>query len=305
MFLSLLGILAVQLGFAQQKTIKGTITDDTGLPLPGATVLIENTTRGVSTDFDGNFSITASVNEVLIVSNIGYADQRVPINENDVYNITMFVDNELEEVVITGVAGKTDTKKVSFAVGKVNEDLIQQTPGVNPANALRSKVSGVTVVQGSGLPGQASAIRIRGATAIVGSQSRLIIVDGVILEGTLADINSEDIQSMEVLKGSAAYSLYGSRAANGVIQIFTKRGNANLGTNVKIRSEYGISYIPEPRLPQIAQHHYYKVDGSGQFLLDSSGGLQLDDDGIIDNDFPVPARNLNAWEAEFYTTGGE
>ena len=96
MFLSLLGILAVQLGFAQQKTIKETITDDTGLPLPGATVLIENPTRGVSTDFDGNFSITASVNEILIVSNIGYADQRVPINENDVYNITMFVDNELE-----------------------------------------------------------------------------------------------------------------------------------------------------------------------------------------------------------------
>ena len=183
--MTLLGILMVQLGFAQEKTITGTVTDETGLPLPGATVVVENNTRGVSTDFDGNFSITASVNEVLIVSYIGYADQRITINENDVYNIGMLTDNELEEVVITGVAGKTDTRKVSFAVGKVNEGLIQQTPGVNPANALRSKVSGVTVVQGSGLPGQASAIRIRGATALVGSQSPLIIVDGVVLEGTL------------------------------------------------------------------------------------------------------------------------
>ena len=111
-------------------------------------------------------------------------------------------------------------------------------------------------------------------------------MDGVILEGTLADINSEDIQNMEILKGSAASSLYGSRAANGVIQIFTKRGNANIGTNVKVRSEYGISYIPEKRLPRIAQHHNYQLDSSGNFLLDDAGGLQLESDGIIDNDFP-------------------
>ena len=91
---------------------------------------------------------------------------------------------------------------------------------------------------------------------------------------------------MEVLKDSAASSLYGSRAANGVIQIFTKRGNTSFGTNVKIRSEYGISYIPENRLPQIAQHHNYLLDSSGGFLLDNSGGFQLEDDKIIDNDFP-------------------
>ena len=156
--------------------------------------------------------------------------------------------NELEEVVLTGVAGRTDTKKVSFAVGKVGEDVIQQTPGVNPANALRSKVAGVTVVQGSGLPGTGSAIRIRGATALVGSQSPLIIVDGVILEGTLADINSEDIQNMEILKGSAASSLYGSRAANGVIQIFTIEVIPIL-EQTSGTITVPISYIPEQRLP--------------------------------------------------------
>ena len=279
-------MFTLSVGLAQQKSISGTILDETGGPLPGATVLVEGTNRGVTTDFDGNFSIQASEGETLIVSYVGYADQSIPIGSQDSYSATLSPDNELEEVVLTGVAGKTDLKKVSFSVGKVGEDAIQQAPGVNPANALRSKVPGVTVVQGSGLPGQSSSIRIRGATALVGSQSPLIIVDGVILEGTLADINSEDIQSMEVLKGSAASSLYGSRAANGVIQIFTKRGNTNFGTNVKIRSEYGISYIPENRLPQIAQHHNYQLDSSGEFLLDNSGGLQLEDDKIIDNDFP-------------------
>ncbi len=283
---SLLGLLTLHMGWAQTN-ISGTVNDETGAPLPGATVIIEGTSIGVATDFDGNFSIQASQGETLLITYVGYADQRITVGSEDSYTINMSLDNELEEVVITGVAGRTDTRKVSFAVGKVGEDVIQQTPGVNPANALRSKVSGVTVVQGSGLPGTASAIRIRGATALVGSQNPLIIVDGVILEGTLADINSEDIQSMEVLKGSAASSLYGSRAANGVIQIFTKRGNASIGTNVKIRSEYGVSYIPEARLPKIAQHHYYQVDGSGQFLLDNAGGLQIDSDEIIDNDFPV------------------
>ena len=279
--------------WAQQKTIRGTVLDETDTPLPGATVIIDGTAEGVSTDFDGNFSINATIGDVLVVSYVGYADQRITVGDQDNLTINLALDNELEEVVLTGVAGRTDTKKVSFAVGKVGEDVIQQTPGVNPANALRSKVAGVTVVQGSGLPGTGSAIRIRGATALVGSQSPLIIVDGVILEGTLADINSEDIQNMEILKGSAASSLYGSRAANGVIQIFTKRGNTNIGTNIKVRSEYGISYIPEQRLPEIAQHHYYKVDSSDNFLLDSSGGLQIDDDEIADNDFPNYFNSIN------------
>lgn len=270
-----------------QKTVTGTVFDDAGLPLPGATIIEQGTSNGTTTDFDGNFSLQAADDASLVISYVGYAEQTVSVAGQDSIVVTLSADNELDEVVLTGVAGKTDTRKVSFAVGKVGEELIQQTPGVNPANALRSKVSGVTVVQGSGLPGTASAIRIRGASSISGSQAPLIIVDGVILEGTLADINSEDIQNMEVLKGSAASSLYGSRAANGVIQIFTKRGSSSFGTSVKVRSEYGISYVPEERLPGIAQHHNYQLDGSGDFLLDSAGGLILEDDLIADNPFPA------------------
>ena len=284
----LLGIALMSPLFGwSQGLITGTVSDENGMPLPGATVVVEETNAGTTTDFDGNYQISASTGQTLIFSYVGYESQSVAVGISSSIDVQLQAANELEEVVLTGVAGKTDLKKVSFAVGKVNEDEIQQAPRVNPANAIRSKVPGVTVVQGSGLPGNASAIRIRGATSLIGSQAPLIILDGVILEGTLADINSEDIESMEILKGSAASSLYGSRAANGVIQIFTKRGISNLGTYIKIRSEYGVSYIPKTRLPSIAQHHNYQLDSDGQFLLDGEGGLQLEDDGIIDNDFPI------------------
>ena len=106
LFLSLLGILAVQLGFAQQKTITGTITDETGLPLPGAKVIIENTTRGVSTDFDGNFSIDVALNEILIISYVGYGDQRITIGAADNYSVALAPSNELEEVIVTSLGIK-------------------------------------------------------------------------------------------------------------------------------------------------------------------------------------------------------
>ena len=108
--MSLLGILMVQVGFAQQKTITGIITDETGLPLPGATVVIENTTRGVSTDFDGNFSIEAAAGEVLVASFVGYTDQRITIGAEDAYNLSLQPGNELEEVIITalGIERKKD-----------------------------------------------------------------------------------------------------------------------------------------------------------------------------------------------------
>jgi TonB-dependent SusC/RagA subfamily outer membrane receptor len=279
-------LLLSPLSIWAQEQVSGTVTDENGAPLPGATVVVEETNQGTTTDFDGNYQINAAQGQTIVFSYVGYESQSMAVGTSSSINMQLKAANELEEVVLTGVAGKTDLKKVSFAVGKVNEDEIQQAPGVNPANAIRSKVPGVTVVQGSGLPGNASAIRIRGATSLIGSQAPLIILDGIILEGTLADINSEDIESMEILKGSAASSLYGSRAANGVIQIFTKRGSSSLGTDIKIRSEYGVSYIPKTRLPSIAQHHNYQLDSDGQFLLDEEGGLQLEDDKIIDNDFP-------------------
>ena len=231
-FLTSLLFLFGVVAFAQQS-ISGTVTDESGVPMPGATV--QNNDDFTTTDFDGNFSLDANIGDNLTVSFVGYNTSNVSVTSATL-SIALTSSTNLDEVIVTGVAGATDLKKASFAVGKINAETIQKAPGINPGTAIRSKVSGVTVVQGSGLPGSAPSIRIRGASSLSGSQSPLIIVDGVVLNGSLSDINSEDIENVEVLKGSAAASLYGARGANGVINIFTKRGATKEGVEVRFRA---------------------------------------------------------------------
>ena len=115
-FWSLLGLLSLQIGWAQQKSITGNVTDETGLPLPGATIVIENTNRGVSTDFDGNYSIEATANEVLIISYVGYTDQRITIGAEDSYNASLQPGNELDEVVVTSLGIKREKQALGYAV---------------------------------------------------------------------------------------------------------------------------------------------------------------------------------------------
>ena len=124
--MSLLGILMVQVGFAQQKTIIGTITDESGIPLPGATVIIENTTRGVSSDFDGNFIIDAAENEVLIISFVGYSDQRITVGTADNYTVSLSSSNELEEVVFTSLGIKREKQALGYAISEVDNESIDQ-----------------------------------------------------------------------------------------------------------------------------------------------------------------------------------
>src|SRR6185295_12698506 len=153
----------------------------------------------------------------------------------------------------------TSTKKLPFAVGKVSADQLQETPGVTALSGLAGKVAGVRVVAASGEPGSAPSIRLRGATSISGSQEPLVIIDGTISRATLADIASEDIERIEVIKGAAASSLYGSDAANGVVQIFTKRGK-NLADGkllVTFRNEAGASFVTK-RIG-VSQAHAYQM----------------------------------------------
>lgn len=139
--MSLLGILMVQVGFAQQKTITGIITDETGLPLPGATVVIENTTRGVSSDFDGNFSINAESGEVLVISFVGYADHRVTVGTEDNYSVSLIPSNELEEVVVTSLGIKRE--KQAFGIKLFKYATI---PTKRKGNFIRFKKSQQTSV---------------------------------------------------------------------------------------------------------------------------------------------------------------
>jgi len=272
-----------------QVSVNGTIVDSNGTPLPGANIVVKNSTNGVTADFDGNFSIDITdVNAILVISYIGFITQEVSVTGKESINITLLEDAaKLDEVVVTGVISGTSKKKLAFTVAKVKAEDLQQTTSGNAVQALSGKVPGVRIVQSGGQPGAEPSVRLRGATSLTGSQKPLVIIDGIITEGSIADINPEDIASMEVIKDAAAASLYGSRAANGVIQIFTKRGSElqEGETKIILRNEFGYSF-PGRKYP-LATHHPFELDGKGQFILDGSNNLILEADGIVDNPYPL------------------
>jgi TonB-linked SusC/RagA family outer membrane protein len=296
--LTLLLAFVVQISFAQEKTVSGTVSDSEGV-LPGVNVTVKGTSSGTETDFDGKYSIKASNGDVLIFSYVGYKNVEKTVRSSNTINISMAEDaNVLDEIVVTGVARGTSTKKLGFSLAKVGEAALQQVPAVDAANALRGKVAGVRIVQPSGNPSSAPQIRLRGSTSISGSQSPLIIIDGIISDGSIRDVPVEDISSIEVVKGAAAASLYGSLAANGVIQIITKKGKGKM--QVGLRTEFGFSSI-ENSYPVSNKHSYLNdplgirngdwdndpsTPNTSNFGFDlTSGNRVLDPDGLFDNDY--------------------
>lgn len=311
--------LGVQMVFAQQKTVSGTVSDENGLPLPGATVIRAGTSSGTSTDFDGKYQLTANIGDTLEISYVGYATQSLTVGASNTYNVSMLLDNNLDEVIVTGVAIGTSTKKLGFSVGKVNKEELQEVPAVDPANALRGKVSGVRIVQASGNPASAPEIRLRGSTSISGNQRPLLIVDGIITDGSIRDIAVEDIESMEVVKGAAAASLYGSLAGNGVIQIITKKGKGQRDMKTTLRFETGQSGI-ENDYP-LSNTHPFVNDPLGIRFGDwdndsstpdtsnygfdlTSGNRVLDSDGLHDNEYLSRTYDnaKNIYTSQLFTT---
>lgn len=236
--------LVVQITFAQDRTITGTVTDGDGMPLPGVNVLVKGTTSGTQTDFDGKYSVQASMGDIIVFSYVGFETKQEVVEEENVIDVTMVVDAaQLEEVVVTGVAGATSRKKLSVTVNKVDAGDLEVIPATSAASALQGKVAGVNVTN-FGQPGSGSTIQLRGATNLFGGQDPLILVDGVQVNGGINDINTDDIASFEIVKGASASALYGSRAGNGVIVITTKRGKFNQeGPQVTLRNDIGMSQL--------------------------------------------------------------
>jgi TonB-linked SusC/RagA family outer membrane protein len=191
-------------------------------------------------------------------------------------------------VVVTGVSEATSTTKTPFAVSVIDNTTIKEVPSVSsPVAALQGKVAGASLQNTSGQPGSAPAIRLRSATSLTGRQDPLIIIDGTISRLSLSDINSEDIERIEIIKGAAASSLYGSDAANGVVQIFTKRGAslAEEQSSFTFRNEVGQNWLP--RIIPTAQTHNYQLNQDGSFVIASNGGRVSEGDFIVDNPYPV------------------
>ena len=172
---------------------------------------------------------------------MGYQTSEQTVGSSDSINVSLVADNELDEVIVSGVAGATSRKKLSVTVASVKAEDIEAVPASSASGALMGKVAGVTVTN-LGRPGQGATIVLRGATNFYGSQEPLVILDGVFVEGGLGDINVDDIASFEIVKGASASSLYGSRAGNGVIVITSKRGKIGK-TQVTFRTETGYNEI--------------------------------------------------------------
>ena len=241
-------LMTFQLGFAQ-KTVSGTVTDTSGVPLPGATVVVQGTNNGVTTNFDGDYSISASEGDVLVVSFVGFESASATVGAASTYDFSLLEGNALEEVVVTALGISREKKSLGYSQQTVAGDVIAESKQVDLNVALTGKVAGVQMIGGSSSTFDNGFLRLRGESDV------LYVVDGIKIYA-MSDINVDNIESISVLKGAAATALYGADAKSGVIVITSKSAKAgetsfevNHSTSIssvsllpKYQNEYGGGY---------------------------------------------------------------
>ena len=253
--LSLAAVLSVVgMALAQNKQVSGTVTDTKGAPVIGATVVVDGTTIGTSTDALGQYTLEAPADGVLAVSSIGYSEQKIAINGKTLVNVVLAESaHALDDVIVTAY-GEAKREAFSGSAVMVKTEEIVKSQHTNAIDALNGKVPGLQIMNATGQPGSASpTVIIRGISSIEAGKQPLIIVDGMSFAGSMNDINPADIESMSVLKDAAAAALYGSRGANGVIMITTKRAkgrdaivNVDVKVGVNQRAQQDYDYITDP-----------------------------------------------------------
>ena len=217
--------------FAQQISIKGHVVDATGEPVIGASVVEGRTTNGTITDVDGNFSLSVPANSTLTISFVGYKTQTVPVNGKNSLKVTLQEDTEvLDEVVVVGY-GTMKKSDLTGAVSSVGVKDIKDSPVANIGQAMQGKVSGVQIID-AGKPGDNVTIKIRGLGTINNSNP-LIVIDGIPTDLGLSSLNMADVERVDVLKDASATAIYGSRGANGVVMITSKRGAEGRSTSAR------------------------------------------------------------------------
>ena len=236
-------ITGMTMGFSQQKTVSGNVTDENGLPLPSASVIIEGSSRGVATDFDGNFSLEVNEGESLIISYIGYADGSIEVGNQNFYSVSLQVNSSLDEVIVTAFGIERQSRSVAYASSRLNSSEITEVSNLNPSESISGKIPGVDI-SSPAQPGASTKVLFRGISSITGSNRPLYVVNGSpVLNSARGssigktssydagtgtnDIDPNNIDTIDFLKGASATALYGSRGANGVILITTKRAKNN------------------------------------------------------------------------------
>ncbi|MEY8019981.1 SusC/RagA family TonB-linked outer membrane protein [Muriicola sp. SD30] len=267
--LASLFMLTSQLGFSQEKMISGTITDETGVPLPGVSIVIVGTTSGTQSDFDGNYSINAAVGQTLRYSYIGQRTTERTVGSSSTINVQMELDTQtLDEVIVTAYGTSTKEAFTGSAAVVGAEDLAIRNV-TSPIAAIEGRATGIQFTSPSGQPGSSPGIVIRGVGTLNGDSDPLFIVDGVQYEGALNTINQEDIASFTILKDAASTSLYGSRAANGVVIITTKTGTRG-DIQVNASMQYGLTSQAIPFYDELSPEQYYET--MWEALKNSSAG---------------------------------
>jgi TonB-linked SusC/RagA family outer membrane protein len=329
-FLMTLSFMLVSFwGFSQQVTITGNVADDSSLALPGATVIVEGTSNGVTTDFDGNYSITASVGDVLVFSYVGFETKTVTVGRDTNINILLNTSNQLDEVVVTGITTRNLKRSTSSTV-VVDAAQIEGVAMTSPDAALQGRVAGLRVVSQSGTPGSPTSIRIRGEGSISGTNSPLYVIDGVPVVngsyspltndlGVLSMINPSDIESITVLKDASATAPYGARGSNGVIVITTKSGSAG-EVKYQVTTNYGFQNYAMDSRPMlngnqrlelgaetlINDYGFTKENATNYALANFPGAAAWDAGGRVDGNWDEAVKVKDAPDAiyNFSAQGG-
>jgi len=253
--LTLLIALVVQISFAQEKTISGTVSDSSG-SLPGVSVLVKGTKTGTETDFNGKYTIKAKVGDILVLSYLGYKTIEKKVGTGNEINFTLEEDaSSLDEVVVVAY-GSQSRASLTGSISVIDAKQIENATFANPIQGLEGLASGLRIIQSSGQPGDDPIIRIRGFGSINADSAPLIVLDGVPYSGSLNSINPQDIESTTVLKDASSTSLYGNKASNGVLLITTKKGSKNK-TQISIDTRVGIT--------QRATKEYNIIKSPGEF----------------------------------------
>lgn len=271
--IGLLTLLMPMIVLAQDITVQGTVTDEAGETLIGATVQQKGTSNGTVTDFDGNFTLTVPSNAILSVSYIGYTPKEIAVNGQT--NLTIVLSNDdqmLNEVVVIGY-GTMDKKELTSAISHVSEKDFLTVSSLDPSMMIQGKVAGVSITNtGTGDPNNQASIQIRGVSSRSAGLGPLIVIDGV-PGGNLTNINPNDIASFDVLKDGAASAIYGTRGSNGVIVVTTKKGSKDGQTHTSYSGQYSWDFINKELQMMNAQEYRDVRLGWGDTGVDLGGNI--------------------------------
>lgn len=289
--------LLFQVGFAQEKTLTGMVTEE-GMPLPGVTVVIQGTQLGTQTDLDGKYSIKAKPGQVLVFSFIGLKDVKYTVGASSLHNVSMFTDeNMMDEVIVVGY-GTSTKESFTGSVTQIDSKEIEKKSVANAVSALAGEAAGVRVITSTGQPGAEPIVRIRGFGSVNGNRDPLYVVDGVPFLGNISSINPSDIETMSVLKDASATAIYGARGANGVVLLTTKSGKGKqsyvevetrTGVNFRNLPQYDVVRSPEEFIGYTWEGMY----NEGKYLEGSPDPVGYANESLFDPDYGIyPAYNM-------------